>query len=122
MSDRDGVHPGRERAPPVELREVRDHLAQDVLRRVLRVVDVSEHPQTEPEDRRLEFHFGPASDAGKIDADLQRRGTTVDSNDVMIAAIALGASIPLVTGNTAHFETVKSGGYPLVIENWRAQI
>ena len=65
--------------------------------------------------------FDPAAAllAGKIDAELKRRGTTVDSNDVMIAAIALGANIALVTGNTAHFETVKSGGYPLVIENWR---
>jgi predicted nucleic acid-binding protein len=40
--------------------------------------------------------------------------------DVMIAAIALRASVPIVTGNVAHFEQVRAAGYQLVIENWRA--
>jgi len=37
----------------------------------------------------------------------------------MIAATALVARLPLVTGNAAHFEAVKKAGYELVIENWR---
>ncbi len=52
---------------------------------------------------------------------MKRRGTTINLNDVMIAAIAIGAKVPIVTGNTAHFEAVKSAGYPLDVENWRAR-
>jgi tRNA(fMet)-specific endonuclease VapC len=50
---------------------------------------------------------------------LKRRGTTINANDVMIAAIAIEANVPVVTGNTAHFEAVNDAGYRLVIENWR---
>jgi tRNA(fMet)-specific endonuclease VapC len=57
--------------------------------------------------------------AGKIDATLRLRGTTVDLNDIMIAAIALGEGVPLVTGNTAHFEAIRDAGFGLMIENWR---
>jgi predicted nucleic acid-binding protein len=38
----------------------------------------------------------------------------------MIAAIALRNSIPVVTGNVAHFEQVRAARYDLVVENWRA--
>jgi tRNA(fMet)-specific endonuclease VapC len=57
--------------------------------------------------------------AGKIDATLRLRGTTVDLNDVMIAAIVIGEGVPLVTGNTAHFEAIRDAGFGVVIENWR---
>jgi tRNA(fMet)-specific endonuclease VapC len=57
--------------------------------------------------------------AGKIDATLRLRGTTVDLNDVMIAAIAIGEGVPLVTSNTAHFEAIRDTGFGLAIENWR---
>ena len=39
--------------------------------------------------------------------------------DVMIAAIALRARLPIVTGNTAHFEQVRLAGYDMAVENWR---
>jgi predicted nucleic acid-binding protein len=57
--------------------------------------------------------------AGKIDADLKSSGTTIDLNDAMIAAVALEAQVPVVTGNVAHYEAIRSAGYPLIIENWR---
>lgn len=67
----------------------------------------------------LSFDSSAAVLAGRIDAELKRRGTTINLNDAMIAAIALGAKVPIVTGNTPHFEAVKSVGYPLDVENWR---
>jgi tRNA(fMet)-specific endonuclease VapC len=57
--------------------------------------------------------------AGKMDAVLRLRGTPIDLNDIMIAAIAIGEQVPLVTGNTAHFEAIRDAGYALTIENWR---
>jgi tRNA(fMet)-specific endonuclease VapC len=38
----------------------------------------------------------------------------------MVAAIALRGGVLVVTGNVAHFEQVRTAGYQLVIENWRA--
>lgn len=38
----------------------------------------------------------------------------------MVAAIALRNSLPVVTGNVAHFEQVRAARYDLVVENWRA--
>ena len=58
--------------------------------------------------------------AGRIDGELHRRGTVVDLNDEMIAATALEARLPVVTGNTAHYEAIRAAGYELEIENWRA--
>ena len=57
--------------------------------------------------------------AGRINADLESRGWTIGMPDVMIAAIALRNRLPIVTGNVAHFEYVRSVGYQLIIENWR---
>lgn len=57
--------------------------------------------------------------AARIDGDLHLRGTAVDLNDEMIAATALEARLPVVTGNTAHNETIRSAGYELTLENWR---
>ena len=67
----------------------------------------------------LPFDATAALLAGTIDADLRRRGTVINLNDVMIAAIALGAGVPVVTGNTAHFQAVQNAGFALRIENWR---
>jgi tRNA(fMet)-specific endonuclease VapC len=57
--------------------------------------------------------------AGRINADLERAGRTIGMPDVMIAAIALRNGLPIVTGNTAHFEYVRSAGYGLHLDNWR---
>ena len=57
--------------------------------------------------------------AGRINADLERKGLVIGMPDVMIAAIALRHGLAIVTGNVAHFEYVRSVGYELVIESWR---
>jgi tRNA(fMet)-specific endonuclease VapC len=57
--------------------------------------------------------------AGRINADLERKGFIMGMPDVMIASIALGRGLPIVTGNVMHFEHVRSVGYQMLIENWR---
>lgn len=57
--------------------------------------------------------------AGRINGDLVRRGRVIGMPDVMIAAVALRAEIPIVTGNRAHYEQVRNAGYDLEILNWR---
>lgn len=57
--------------------------------------------------------------AGRINADLERKGFIIGMPDVLIASIALGRGLPVVTGNVVHFEHVRSVGYQIVIENWR---
>jgi predicted nucleic acid-binding protein len=57
--------------------------------------------------------------AGRINADLERKGFMIGLPDVMIASIALARGLPVVTGNVVHFERVRSIGYQLTIENWR---
>ena len=46
------------------------------------------------------------------------RGNPSDA-DPLIAAIALQAQLPLVTGNTKHFARIQDLGYPLQLANWR---
>ncbi len=67
----------------------------------------------------LSFDESAAILAGRIEADLERRGTPISVPDVMIAATALVARLPIVTGNVAHFDAVKKLGYELTIANWR---
>lgn len=67
----------------------------------------------------LTFDDAAARLAGRINGDLVRQGRTIGMPDVMIAAIALRADIPLVTGNRTHFEQVRVAGYELTILNWR---
>jgi predicted nucleic acid-binding protein len=37
----------------------------------------------------------------------------------MIAAIALTHGLELVTGNTAHYQSIQQLGYRLTLANWR---
>lgn len=67
----------------------------------------------------LPFDAAAARRAGRINADLERRGRTIGMPDVMIAGIALQHQLPLVTGNTSHFEHVREVGYDLALDNWR---
>jgi tRNA(fMet)-specific endonuclease VapC len=68
----------------------------------------------------LPFDDAAARLAGRINADLERQGRIIGMPDVMIASIALSNGLPLVTGNVAHYEFVRSVGYErLVIDNWR---
>jgi predicted nucleic acid-binding protein len=57
--------------------------------------------------------------AGRIYADLERRGTPVGLADVMIAAGSVHHGLPVVTGNTTHFARVRDAGYGVTLENWR---
>ena len=57
--------------------------------------------------------------AGRIFGDLHRTGQPIGRSDPFIAAMAICENIPLITGNTKHFERVHSLGYPLRLENWR---
>jgi tRNA(fMet)-specific endonuclease VapC len=57
--------------------------------------------------------------AGRIYADLERAGRPIGRADPLVAAAALVHDRDLVTGNVAHFEAVRSVGYPLVVDNWR---
>jgi predicted nucleic acid-binding protein len=67
----------------------------------------------------LSFHTQAALLAGRIESDLEKAGARIDAPDVMIAAIPICERLPLVTGNIAHFEAVRSVGYPIAIETWR---
>ncbi len=67
----------------------------------------------------LPFDTAAGRVAGRINADLERRGRIIRLPDVMIAAIAVRNDMPIATGNVAHFELVRSAGYQLTIENWR---
>lgn len=58
--------------------------------------------------------------AGRINADLERRGLVIGMPDVMIAAIALQWGLGIVTGNLEHFGYVRAVGYDLAVETWRA--
>jgi tRNA(fMet)-specific endonuclease VapC len=57
--------------------------------------------------------------AGNIFGDLHRTGQPIGRSDPFIAAIAISLNIPLVSGNTQHFERVQLLGYPLRLDNWR---
>jgi tRNA(fMet)-specific endonuclease VapC len=67
----------------------------------------------------LVFDFAAALIAGKIIGDLHRTGQPIGLADSFIAAIAIRDDIPLVTGNTRHFERIVALGYPLRLDNWR---
>ena len=51
---------------------------------------------------------------GRLRADLERRGTPIGSNDLIIAAQALQLDATLVTANLAEFDRIPA----LRVENW----
>lgn len=55
-----------------------------------------------PED----FNIEDGKLSGEINADLTKKGKTIDLEDAMIAAIALNAKQPILTRNPEHFERV----------------
>lgn len=63
----------------------------------------------------LPFDDNAAAVAGEVRATLERRGTPVGPNDLLIASIALSNSLTLVTHNTAEFGLVPG----LVIADWQ---
>ena len=58
--------------------------------------------------------------AGEIDGALARAGRPVGVADVLIAATAIRFGRTLVTGNTVHYEHIRSAGFALTLENCRA--
>ena len=69
----------------------------------------------------IPLDFDAARLAGLIFGDLHRTGHPIGRADPFIAAIAIQADLPLVTGNTSHFARIQALGYPLRLENWRNQ-
>jgi tRNA(fMet)-specific endonuclease VapC len=62
----------------------------------------------------LDFNFEAAEEYGKIRSDLEKKGTTIGSLDLLIAAHAKSLNTVLVTNNESEFSRVIG----LKIENW----
>ena len=67
----------------------------------------------------LPFDQDAADLAGRIAGDLDRIGRPIGRCDPMIAAVAIGYGLELVTGNTAHYQRIQQLGYSLNLVNWR---
>jgi len=65
----------------------------------------------------LPFDEQSADQYGHIRLDLERRGTPIGPNDLMIAAIARANDLVLVTHNTGEFSRVQG----LRIEDWESE-
>ncbi|MHB1556279.1 MAG: PIN domain-containing protein, partial [Isosphaeraceae bacterium] len=72
-----------------------------------------------PSQEVLPFEEADGELAGRIAGELERTGRPIGTADSMIAALAIGHGLELVTGNTAHFQRVQQLGYPLTLVNWR---
>lgn len=57
--------------------------------------------------------------AGRIRSDLERLGSKLTTEDLLIAATALRHGLAVATGNTRHFVKIQEAGYPLVLKDWR---
>lgn len=53
--------------------------------------------------------------AGDIYSELRGKGITIDTSDILIAAIAIENDLSLITNNEKHFEQISA----LRIENWK---
>ena len=67
----------------------------------------------------LPLGISEAALAGRIMGDLIRKGIPIGHMDPLIAATAIVHDLPLVTGNTKHFNRIIELGYPLQLQNWR---
>jgi predicted nucleic acid-binding protein len=57
--------------------------------------------------------------AADIRAAMHLAGTEIGKADPVIAACAYRRGLPLVTGNTKHYQFVTNAGFGLDLENWR---
>lgn len=64
----------------------------------------------------LPFDDQCAEEYARLRADLERRGTPIGPNDLLIAAIALANDVILVTHNTSEFSRISG----LKLEDWEA--
>lgn len=62
----------------------------------------------------LTFDSQSAFVYGKIRADLEIKGKTINHTDMQIASIAIAYDLTLITGNTKHFSRIQD----LKIKNW----
>lgn len=67
----------------------------------------------------LALDVAAAVTAGRIFGELEKAGLPIGRADPLIAAIAIEHDLPLVTGNTKHFERVTALGFPLRLLDWR---
>jgi tRNA(fMet)-specific endonuclease VapC len=74
----------------------------------MRVEKILESIVVEPLSKYVDDHYAI------VRADLERRGTVIGANDLLIAAHALAINAVLVTDNVGEFERVKG----LRVENW----
>jgi len=63
----------------------------------------------------LPINHSSAKIAGKIRAQLQKEGITIEQYDILIAATAIANDKILVTSNTKHFKNIPY----ITLENWR---
>lgn len=84
-------------------------LAQNPLRELARLQDAFGHWP------RLPFDDPAAESYGEIRAHLQRAGSLIGGNDLLIAAIARANGLTLVTHNTHEFSRVPN----LPVEDWQ---
>lgn len=64
----------------------------------------------------LHFDDNAAEQYGILRATLEKRGTLIGPNDLLIASIALANNVTLITHNTAEFSRVRG----LQLEDWQA--
>ncbi len=65
----------------------------------------------------LPFDDAAAEIYGQIRTDLERKGTPIGANDLLIAAMAIANQLILVTHNTAEFNRIPG----LMIEDWETE-
>jgi tRNA(fMet)-specific endonuclease VapC len=66
----------------------------------------------------LPFEQEAAKIAGKVRADLQKKGTPIGPYDLQIAAIAMANNLILVTHNTREFSRIEE----LRLEDWEVKV
>lgn len=99
---------------------------------VITVMEIVEGWQKRKQEKRLQqfltilnsqeilsFDLPESVLAGKIYADLETTGKRIGYPDCMIAAIAIGHNLTLVTGNLSHYQRIQDLGYSLILDNWR---
>jgi len=59
-------------------------------------------------------------EAAVIRAIARKQGSILELPDCLIAAVAVRLGLPVVTGNTEHFQAIQRTGVKLTIANWRA--
>jgi len=89
------------------------------LRKVRREEKLSQFLLSLPNLEIIELSVDASIVAGRILGDLERSGQTIGRADTMIAGIALCEQLPLVSGNTRHFQRIVDLGFDLELMNWR---